>query len=166
MANELYERDEQGHISTSGQWPLSAYRWKTERFMDRYLQGLKERKLLGLRCADCGTVYLPPMPICTRCHSAMRLERDEDWIPVSQQGTVITYTVSYTDVSPGGLRDLSPEERRIFALIQPDSVDTHLLVELKDCDEDEVQVGMRVQAVWVDEPQGALADLAHYVPVR
>gem|GEM_PF-432712 len=159
-------RDKGDHLSTSGQWLLSAYRWKTEPFMDHYVQGFKEKKLLGLKCAGCGAVYLPPVPICARCHSAMRPEREEDWLPVSQEGTVITFTVSYTDVSPGGLRELSPEERRIFALVQPDSVDTHLLVELKECGEDEVHVGMRVQAAWVEEPQGVLADLSHYIPVK
>ena len=160
------KQDKTGHISTSGQWLLSSYHWKTERFMDPYVRGFKEKKLLGLRCPGCGAVYMPPVPLCARCHTAMRLQRDEDWIPVSQQATVITYTVTYTDVQPGGLRELSPEERRIFALVQPDSVDTHLLMELKDCREEEVHVGMRVRAVWVDEPQGVLADLSHYEPVR
>jgi hypothetical protein len=154
------------HMVTTGQWPLSAYRWKTERFLDRYVQGLKERKLLGLRCADCGTIYVPPMPICARCHSKLRLERDEDWLPVSQQGTVITYTVTYTDVAPGGLRVLSPEERRIFVLVQPDAVDTHILLELKESNEEEVHVGMRVQAVFAEETKGVLADLAYFKPVR
>jgi len=153
------------HMVTTGQWSLSAYRWKAERFMDRYVQAMKERQLLGLRCPGCGTVYLPPTPICARCHSALRFDRDEDWLPVSQRGTIITYTVIYTDVSPGGLRELSPEERRIFVLVQLDGVDTHILLELEESSEDEVHVGMRVQASWADEPQGVLADLACFKPV-
>ena len=153
------------HISIPGQWPLSSYTWKTERFLDRYVEGLKEKKILGLKCPDCGMVYVPPTNICARCHTRMRLGRDADWIRVSEQGRVITYTVSYTDVSPGGLKDLAPEERRIFALIQLDATDTHFLTELKEVSEQEVEVGMRVQAVWVDEPQGHLSDLAYFIPV-
>ncbi len=153
------------HMVTTGTWPLSAYRWKTERFMDRYVQAMKEKKLLGLRCPACGTIYVPPVPMCARCHSAMRLERDEDWLRMSERGTVITYTVLYADVSPGGLRELSPGERRIFVLVQPDGADTHLLVELKDSSEKDLHVGMRVKAVWADKPRGALADLAYFTPV-
>ena len=153
------------HAVTTGTWPLSAYRWKTERFLDRYVEGLKERKLIGLRCAGCGAIYLPPTPICARCHSALRLDRDEDWIRVSERGTVITYTVTYTAVAPGGLRELSPEERRIFALVQPDGADTHLLLEIKESSEEAVHVGMRVQAVFVEETRGVLADLAYFKPI-
>jgi uncharacterized OB-fold protein len=69
-------------------------------------------------------------------------------------------------VAPGGLRDLAPEERRFFALIQLDAVDTHFLTELKEVSEGEISVGMRVKAVWVDEPQGALSDIAHFVPAE
>ena len=153
------------HAVVTGQWPLSAYRWKTERFLDRYLEGLRERKILGLRCANCGTVFVPPTIVCARCHSRLRLERDEDWLRVSEQGTVITYTVSYTDVAPGGLRELSPEERRIFVLVQLDNVDTHILLELKESSEEEVRVGMRVRAVWAEETEGKLSDLACFRPL-
>lgn len=153
------------HVSTTGQWPLSSYHWKMERILDRYLEGLRERKLMGLRCANCGAIYVPPTNICVRCHSALRLDRDEDWMRVSELGTVITYSVSYTGVTPGGLKDLSPEERRIFVLVQPDGVDTHMLAELRDSSEEQVRVGMRVQLAWAEETKGVLADIAGFRPV-
>ncbi len=156
--------EKEEHISTSGRWPLSAYTWKTERFLDRYVEGLKEKKILGIKCPDCGTVYSPPTNLCVKCHTRMRLERDEDWIRVSENGAVISYTVAYTRVAPGGLVDLSEEERQIFVLVLLDGVDTHLLSELKGASEDEVRVGMRVRAVWADRTRGALGDLTHFVP--
>ncbi len=157
---------EEEHISTSGQWPLSSYTWKTERFLDRYVEGFKERKILGIKCPGCGLVYSPPTHLCVKCHTKMRLDRDEDWITVSNKGDVISYTVAYTGVGPGGLRDLEEKERNIFILVRLDYVDTHLLSELRESTEDEVHVGMRVQAVWADETRGALSDLSHFVPVR
>jgi uncharacterized OB-fold protein len=161
---DLAERKD--HVFTTGQWPLSSYRWKMDRVLDRYVEGLKEKKILGLRCANCGTIYVPPMNICSRCHSRLRSDRDEDWLRVSERGTVITYTVSYTEVAPGGLREVPPEERRIFVVVQLDGADTHVLLQLKGCPEEEVKVGMRVQAGWAEETSGALSDLVCFNPVR
>ncbi|MBU1669962.1 MAG: Zn-ribbon domain-containing OB-fold protein [Actinobacteria bacterium] len=154
------------HISTSGTWPLSAFRWKTERFMDRYVEAFRERKILGIKCANCGTVYSPPALICVKCTTELRLERDEDWIRMSERGTVLSYTVAYTGVAPGGLKDLSEDERAIYVLLQLDGADTHMLAQLEGAGEDEVRVGMRVQAAWASETKGALSDLAHFVPAR
>ena len=156
--------EQEEHISTSGIWPLSAYTWKTERFMDRYVEGLKQRKILGIKCPGCGTVYSPPTMLCVKCHTALRLDRDEDWIRVSERGTVLSYTVAYAGVAPGGLRHLSEEERATYILVLLDDVDTHFLSELKGATEKEVSVGMRVRAVWADETDGALSDLSHFVP--
>lgn len=152
------------HISTSGTWPLSAYRWKTERFMDRYVAGFRDRKILGIKCPNCGTIYSPPTNLCVKCHTELRLDAEEDWVTLSQGGTVISYTVAYTGVAPGGLRDLPEEERAIYVLVLLDGVDTHLLSELKGSSEDEVRVGMRVRAAWADETHGELRDLSHFVP--
>lgn len=154
------------HISTSGIWPLSSYRWKTERFMDKYVEGLGQKKILGIKCPGCGTIYSPPTMLCVKCHTELRLDRDEDWVILSQEGVVISYTVAYTGVAPGGLQDLAEGDRPIYVLILLDGVDTHLLSELKGSSEKEVRVGMRVRAAWADNTTGALSDLAYFVPAE
>ncbi|MDH5663202.1 MAG: OB-fold domain-containing protein [Candidatus Bathyarchaeota archaeon] len=53
-----------------------------------YEKGLKEGKLLGLRCKDCKQTTCPPMIVCQRCGSK-ELEKTE----LSGEGELMTFTV-------------------------------------------------------------------------
>ncbi len=53
-----------------------------------YEDGLRQGKLLGLKCKDCGAVTCPPMIVCQRCGS-INLEPTE----LSGKGELMTYTV-------------------------------------------------------------------------
>ena len=53
-----------------------------------YEKGLKEGKLLGLRCKACNQITCPPMIVCQRCGSR-ELERTE----LSGRGELMTFTV-------------------------------------------------------------------------
>ena len=53
-----------------------------------YENGIKERKLLGLRCISCKRITCPPMPVCQWCGSR-NLERTE----LGGEGELITFTV-------------------------------------------------------------------------
>ncbi|MEM1550870.1 MAG: Zn-ribbon domain-containing OB-fold protein, partial [Candidatus Bathyarchaeia archaeon] len=56
---------------------------------------LKEGRLLGLRCLDCGQVTCPPFSVCQKCGSK-RLERTT----LSGKGKLMTFTVIH--VPPEG----------------------------------------------------------------
>jgi hypothetical protein len=53
-----------------------------------YENGIKERKLFGLKCRACNRITCPPMPVCQWCGSR-NLERTE----LSGEGELITFTV-------------------------------------------------------------------------
>ena len=53
-----------------------------------YEKGLKEGKLLGLRCKECKQITCPPMIVCQRCGSK-ELEKTE----LSGEGELMTFTV-------------------------------------------------------------------------
>jgi hypothetical protein len=53
-----------------------------------YQEGLKEGKLLGLKCNDCKQLTCPPMMVCCRCGS-MDLEKAE----LKGEGELMTFTV-------------------------------------------------------------------------
>ena len=58
----------------------------------RFFEGLKEEKILGTRCKKCGRVLVPARAFCPRCFEDM-----EEWVEVSQEGTIRTWCyVNYT----------------------------------------------------------------------
>jgi len=48
---------------------------------------LGEDKLMGGKCQTCGTVVVPPRPICADCGGT-----DLEWISLSGKGTLMAYT--------------------------------------------------------------------------
>ncbi len=61
-----------------------------------YFAALKENRLKGLKCMDCGTITVPPKATCEEC-SSVNLEVTS----LSGEGTVKTFTV--IRVAPEGL---------------------------------------------------------------
>ncbi len=66
-----------------------------------YEEGIKEGKLLGLRCASCERITCHPMPVCQWC-GGRSLERTE----LSGEGELTTFTV--IRVPPEGFEDDVP----------------------------------------------------------
>ena len=146
---EKKEREET--ISIPGEWPLNAYTFKADKVMDRYLEGLKNKRVLGVKCPGCGIIYVPPKPYCGRCHTKLMIDRTEYWVEVSDKGTVQAFSIA--------------EDSTVIA-VQLDGADTNFPTVLGEAKPEDVKVGMRVQAVWVDEPVGRIDDMAYFKPIE
>jgi len=48
----------------------------------------KEKKLMASRCKQCGSLWLPPRPICESCHG-----HDLEWVQLSGKGKIVAFTV-------------------------------------------------------------------------
>jgi uncharacterized OB-fold protein len=48
---------------------------------------LAEEKLMGSRCKQCAVLYVPPRPICIKCHGS-----DMEWIEMKGKGTLAAFT--------------------------------------------------------------------------
>jgi len=59
-----------------------------EKLIQRYLNFIGEKKLVGLKCKKCGTYILPPKSICKKCGS-----KEFEWIEFSGKGSLHTFTV-------------------------------------------------------------------------
>ncbi len=51
---------------------------------------LSEHKLMGTRCTQCGTMYLPPRAICPHCHSDQL-----EWVEMSGKGKLVAFSAVY-----------------------------------------------------------------------
>lgn len=52
-----------------------------------YSEALKENKLLGLKCRECGTITVPPKMVCRQCASP-----DMEIIELKGRGKIQTFT--------------------------------------------------------------------------
>ena len=75
-----------------------------------YTEALKENKLLGLKCNECGTISIPPKMTCRECSST-----DMDIAELSGTGKVQTFTTIF--VPPEGREAECPS---VMGLIELD----------------------------------------------
>ena len=66
-----------------------------------YNEALKQNKLLGLKCKQCGTTTVPPRIICESCNST-----DIDVVELSGKGKIQTFTTVF--VAPEGRENEVP----------------------------------------------------------
>ena len=52
-----------------------------------FYQFLAEKKLMASRCQKCQALYLPPHPICTKCHG-----NDMEWVEMKGNGKLAAFT--------------------------------------------------------------------------
>lgn len=119
-----------------------------------FVTHILDKQLVGRRCPACEKVFLPPRGSCPTCAVPTR-----DEVPLGQVGTVLTFSVIRIPFE-GQL--LEPPYACAHVLI--DGADTPLLHIIGECDVDEVRMGMRVEAVWMDEPEPTLGSIRYFRP--
>ncbi|MDG2908326.1 MAG: OB-fold domain-containing protein [Acidimicrobiales bacterium] len=118
-----------------------------------FLTGLREGILIGIRRSD-GTVMVPPAE-----YDPVTSEPLTEVVEVGQAGEV----VSWTWVDPP--RPQSPwDGPHGLALILLDGADTPMFHAVLVDSPGELATGMRVSAVWREEREGHIADLAGFSP--
>lgn len=132
------------------------YRWAAGMTATRFYRELAEsRKIYGTRCPACARVLAPARKSCSRCF------RDtEEWVEVGPLGTVETFTVVRYQTATG------KEPPTILALIKLDGADTAFIHRLEEISPSEVKTGMRVSAVFADQPSGNINDIQYFKPNR
>ncbi len=55
--------------------------------IQNYLEFIQNKKLMGSKCKDCGTMYVPVRKLCTACNSL-----NMEWIPLSGKGELAAFT--------------------------------------------------------------------------
>ncbi len=122
----------------------------------RFLLELRDnQRIMGTRCPSCNRVYVPAKPTCIVCLSAL-----DEWVQVSNTGTVLTYTVV---AQPG------PCHKRaaplIYGIVQLDGADTGMTHFLDEIDHKDLRVGTRVQAVFQEAREGNILDIKYFKPL-
>ena len=113
-------------------------------------------RIMGLKCTNCRIVYVPPKSVCAKCYGQL-----DEWVEVSNQGTLLTYTiVNYT------YSDYYQTKNAPYALgiIKLDGADTGLCHFVDENDPSNLKVGSRVQAIFRDSElrEASILDIDHF----
>jgi len=135
----------------------AVYDWDTGEAIGRFLDGLREQRILATTCDNCSRTLVPPRAFCERC---FRLT--DGWTEVPHTGSVATFSICHVTW------DMQPlTEPQLPAVIRLDGTSEggflHLLGEVAP---DDVRAGMKVEAVWkpADDRAGSILDIAYFRP--
>jgi uncharacterized protein len=119
--------------------------------LSQFFTALRERRIVGVRGSD-GRVHVPPAEF-----DPVTYERLTEIVPVASVGTVVSWTWQ-----PAPLEGQPLDRPFAWALIKLDGADTPLLHAVAAASSDAISTGARVHAHWIDEPVGAITDIAYF----
>ncbi len=131
------------------------YSWSVGEVGSRFLVSLRDdQKIIGNRCGECKTVFVPPRMNCGKC-----FKRINDWVDLSPEGIVEAYTV---------VRFAYPMQPAdppfAFALIKLDGADVgflHIITKNLDL----LKKGVRVRAQFAEQRTGHIKDIEAFTIV-
>jgi hypothetical protein len=123
----------------------------------RYLQSMKKGKLVGQRCPNCRNVYIPPRGSCAACGVPT-----EEEVTLGNKATVESFTIVYIPI-PGN--PIKPPY--VIANLVLDGANLSFLHLLSECKNEDVRIGMRVEALWKPEAEWgyAMENIQYFKPI-
>lgn len=123
----------------------------------RFLRGLEQGRFVGQRCPTCTKVYIPSRGSCP----TDGVPTTED-VELGNAGTVTTYCV--VNVPFAGQ---SIEIPYICAQVLLDGANISFMGLIQEIPTDEIRMGMRVEAVWVEpgDLTPSLASVRYFRPI-
>ncbi|MFP3985440.1 MAG: Zn-ribbon domain-containing OB-fold protein [Candidatus Bathyarchaeia archaeon] len=109
--------------------------------IESFYKFVKEEKLMGAKCNQCGQLLVPPKPMCPTCFS-----KNLSWKELPKKGKLLTYTVIH--VAPKRFQHLTPYAVGIVKLEE----DAQLPGIIKNVHPDKLRVGMTLAIGFEKEP--------------
>jgi len=155
-----------GRVSIERWEPHLGYRWDTGVAIGRFLEGLRDGRILGVRCHRCNRTVTPPRAFCEWCFKPM-----DEWVELADTGTVNTFSICYItwdmqrlDVPQiPAVIEIDGTSPRVGFLHVIGGLDARTVEEVRR----RVSVGGRVRAVWkpAGERSGSITDILHFTPI-
>jgi uncharacterized OB-fold protein len=130
------------------------YTRSTGPVVGRFLTGLRDRRILGIRASD-GRVIVPPMEYDPDTAAAL-----DEFVEVGQEGEIVSW--AWVKVP----REAHPSEAPFaWAMIRLDGADVPMVHWVRAPNEHALAIGTRVRAVWSEETVGFITDIQCFEPV-
>ncbi len=143
-------------------------RFATGPVMGKFLKGLKEKKILAVRCPKCGRLQSPPREACAVCRV-----RNQAWVEIGPKGEMRMIEYCYyaspdpltgeTRETPYGaigiLLDGCKDEEVFWHLLRPDQLNR---ARMGMVFKDKVVHGSRLRPVWAENRTGGIFDIKYF----
>jgi uncharacterized OB-fold protein len=138
--------------------PKARYAWDAGVAIGRFLEELKNERIIGTECQRCRRIMVPPRLFCELCYTPVNR-----WTYLEDRGRVRTFCMSRVRW------DASRVEEPFFpSVIELDGgrKGTALFHVIRGVDLEHMKVGLRVKAVWKapEERIGAITDIEYFIP--
>jgi uncharacterized OB-fold protein/putative sterol carrier protein len=139
-------------------------RFPTGPAMGKFLNGLKQKKIIANKCPDCGRTQVPPREVCATCRV-----RCEEFFEVGPKGNVRLLDTAYY-ASPDPLTGETRETPYGLCYIRLDGCDIQDVFAhfIRDDQLDQIKMGWNekkgtiVRPVWAEERTGKVADIKYF----
>ena len=136
--------------------------------MGKFLKGLQEKKILAIKCPECGRLQSPPREVCAICRV-----RNDEWVEVGPGGEMrMMEYCFYASPDPltgesretpygaiGILLDGCKDEEVFWHLLNPEQLDK---VKMGIVLGSEVRKGSRLKPVWAENRTGSVGDIKYF----
>ena len=124
------------------------YTRSTGPVIGRFLTGLKNRKIVGIKASD-GRVAVPPME-----YDPVTAAELSEFVEVGQQGEIVSFAWVKEP------REAHPMQVPFaWAMIKLDGADVPMIHCVAAAAENDIATGARVEVVWADETIGFITDI-------
>ncbi len=130
-------------------------------YMDKFYDGLEQKKIVANKCPKCGDVFVPPRKICGKCNETIAL--DQNWVNLTDTGTLTNYTITPYKINERGSRKVKKDQ--IIGMVQIDGSNTTIVYKLLKIEPAEIKTGMKVKIEWQEKTKGAPEDIKGFVKV-
>ena len=129
------------------------------RYMDKFYDGLEQKKIVGNKCPKCQDVFVPPRKICGKCNVVIPL--DQNWVDLPNTGTLVNFTITPYKVNDRASRKV--KNPQIIGMIKIDGSNTGIVYRLLDIEPEDVKIGMKVQIEWDEKTKGNPSDIKGFI---
>ena len=143
-------------------------RFATGPVFGKFLKGLKDRKILAIKCPVCGRLQSPPREVCAPCRV-----RNNEWVEIGPKGEMRMMEYCYyaspdpltgeTRETPYGaigiLLDGCKDEEVFWHLVRPDQLDQ---VKMGNVLYGKVTHGTRLRPAWNENRTGTIEDIKYF----
>ena len=109
----------------------------------KYHQFIRERKLMGLQCKECGQKTIPSRPICLNCGST-----SFEWIEFKKKGKL----TSFTEIHVVGAKWIK-EAPILIGIIELEEGE-RVTARLYNINREALRIGMPLEAIFVEKQDG------------